>query len=109
MVAQTEQHGLATCEGARLKDRVPVAFLRALLDELDAVAQPTHLVRFAPERCKTVQSSQICIVGTCEVMPNRGVLTWLNDQTNLFDARCVELDQVIVKQRARDAVGADDR
>ena len=68
MIAEAEQHGLAGREGARLKHRVAVAFLRVLHGEAHAIAQSARIcVRLAAKRRMTLQPLQIRVVRTGEV------------------------------------------
>ncbi len=104
MVAKHKQDHFARREIFRLINRVAVTFLLALHGKTDAPLETAHLFRLAQQRRIFLQPLQVIIVRPAQIMPHHFILARLDDDANLLDAGGFEFQQVIMKQRARNAV-----
>ena len=104
MVAKAEQNHFAIRKRFRLKYRVTVALLFALHGESDALGKFFHLRRLVQQRGIFFKSLQIIGIWSAQIIFHGRVLAGLDDNANFFNARRIEFQQMIMKQRPRDTV-----
>ena len=109
MIAKTEQHHFAGGERLGLVDRVAVPFLLVLNRKLHARRQIAHLLGLGEQGGIFHQPLEIFRIRAGKIVADRLLVARLDDDADLLDARGDEIDQVIMNQRPRNSVRADDR
>ena len=85
-----------------------VAFLLALDGKADAPLKTAHLFRLPEQRRIFFQPLEIGVARAAQIVPHHFVLAGLDNDADFLDAGGFEFEQVIMKQRAGNAIGADD-
>ena len=109
MISKRQQNHFTGTKIFSLENRMAVAFLLALHGEGNAILKIAHLFRLAEQRRIFLEPLEIGVARAAQIITHHFLFAGLDDDANLLNAGGFEFEQVIMKQRAGDAVRTDHR